>query len=74
MRVSLQPRFDTQPAVKAHGDRVEMIAVSRLGPYPKQLQQIADSIRCFGFNPVLVDDGDMILAGYGRVEGQSYWG
>src|ERR1700704_3008485 len=48
-----------------------------LKPYPhnarmhsrKQIRQIADSIRTFGFtNPVLIDNHDMILAGHGRVE------
>ena len=35
----------------------------------KQLRQIADSIRQFGFtNPVIIDDDNMILAGHGRVE------
>ncbi len=35
----------------------------------KQVQQIADSIRRFGFtNPVLVDEERAILAGHGRVE------
>lgn len=35
----------------------------------KQVRQIADSIKRFGFtNPVLVDDGNMIIAGHGRVE------
>ena len=35
----------------------------------KQLQQIADSIRQFGFtNPVLLDDANGIIAGHGRVE------
>ena len=35
----------------------------------KQLRQIADSIRTFGFtNPVLIDEGNTILAGHGRVE------
>ena len=35
----------------------------------KQLRQIADSIRQFGFtNPVLIDNGNTILAGHGRVE------
>lgn len=35
----------------------------------KQINQIADSIRTFGFiNPVLVDDGDRIVAGHGRFE------
>lgn len=35
----------------------------------KQLEQIAASIRCFGFtNPVLIDEEDGIIAGHGRVE------
>jgi hypothetical protein len=35
----------------------------------KQLRQIADSIRTFGFtNPVLVDRDNGIVAGHGRVE------
>lgn len=35
----------------------------------KQVKQIADSIRTFGFtNPILIDDDGMILAGHGRVE------
>jgi len=48
-----------------------------LKPYPrnarrhssKQIRQIADSIRTFGFtNPILIDAHNMILAGHGRVE------
>jgi len=36
----------------------------------KQIAQIANSIRQFGFvNPVLVDDSNRIIAGHGRVEG-----
>src|SRR3954449_13258137 len=36
---------------------------------PKQIKLIARSIERFGFNnPVLVDDGDQIIAGHGRVE------
>jgi ParB-like chromosome segregation protein Spo0J len=36
----------------------------------KQVKQIADSIRRFGFtNPVLVDDDNMILAGHGSCAG-----
>lgn len=36
----------------------------------KQIQQIARSIRRFGFmNPVLIDSRDGIIAGHGRVEG-----
>ena len=35
----------------------------------KQVRQIADSIQRFGFtNPVLISDGDEIIAGHGRVE------
>ena len=35
----------------------------------KQIQQIAESMRRFGFtNPVLIDDQGMILAGHGRVQ------
>ena len=35
----------------------------------KQIRQIADSIRIFGFtNPILIDSQNMILAGHGRVE------
>ncbi|OWK20916.1 hypothetical protein AJ88_24280 [Mesorhizobium amorphae CCBAU 01583] len=35
----------------------------------KQVKQIADSIKAFGFaNPVLLDQEDTILAGHGRVE------
>lgn len=34
----------------------------------RQLRQIADSIKCFGFtNPVLIDHTNMIIAGHGRV-------
>ena len=35
---------------------------------PKQIKQIALSIERFGFNnPLLIDDGDQILAGHGRL-------
>lgn len=35
----------------------------------RQIRQIADSIREFGFtNPVLLGDGDTIIAGHGRVQ------
>ena len=36
---------------------------------PKQIRQIAESIKNFGFtNPVLIDETGTILAGHGRVE------
>ena len=56
---------------------IEMMPASALTPYRqnarahsrKQLRQIADSIRRFGFtNPVLVSDDLEIVAGHGRVE------
>jgi len=56
---------------------IEMLPIARLKPWAKnarthskkQLKQIADSIRTFGFtNPVLVDGDLTILAGHGRVE------
>ena len=56
---------------------VEYFAISDLKPNPrnarlhsqKQLHQIAASISEFGFNvPVLIDGGNAIIAGHGRVE------
>ena len=56
---------------------IEMLPVGALRPWArnarthtkKQLRQIANSIRTFGFtNPVLIDADNVILAGHGRVE------
>lgn len=58
-------------------ETIEMIPPDALRPWErnarthskKQLKQIAESIRTFGFtNPVLVDQANTILAGHGRVE------
>ena len=55
---------------------IEMLPVDALRPWArnarthskKQVRQIADSIRTFGFtNPVLIDERTRILAGHGRV-------
>jgi ParB-like chromosome segregation protein Spo0J len=55
---------------------VKTMPVRSLRPYPgnprthskKQVRQIADSIRRFGFtNPVLIGEDDEIIAGHGRV-------
>lgn len=55
---------------------IEQIPVVSLRMYPfnarthsdAQVQQIADSIREFGFtNPILVDRDNMIIAGHGRL-------
>ncbi|SDL80727.1 ParB/Srx family N-terminal domain-containing protein [Paracoccus chinensis] len=57
--------------------RIEHLSPAELKPWTrnarkhsrKQLRQIADSIREFGFtNPVLIDETRTILAGHGRVE------
>jgi hypothetical protein len=59
--------------------RVDVVPIGlvKLRPYAKnprthskkQIRQIADSIRRFGFtNPVLISDDDEIIAGHGRVE------
>lgn len=56
---------------------IETLPVGALQPYnrnarthnPKQISQIAASIRTFGFNnPVLIDKNCGIIAGHGRVE------
>ena len=56
---------------------IEMLPAAQLRPYAKnarthsrkQVKQIAESIRTFGFtNPVLIDNANTILAGHGRVE------
>jgi DNA modification methylase len=57
--------------------KIEFTLVNDLRPYPnnarthskKQIRQIANSIKEFGFcNPVLIDDAKQIIAGHGRVE------
>ncbi|MCA8881289.1 MAG: ParB N-terminal domain-containing protein [Rhodobacteraceae bacterium] len=58
-------------------EKIELRPVHDLRPYARnarthsarQIRQIADSIRRFGFvNPVLLSDDDEIVAGHGRVE------
>ena len=53
------------------------VPVCKLRPHPnnarthsrKQIQQLAKSIKRFGFcNPILIDDGNQVLAGHGRLE------
>lgn len=58
-------------------ERLESMALSDLRPHDrnprthskKQVEQIAESIRRFGFtNPVLVDRDGQVIAGHGRIE------
>lgn len=60
-----------------HDLQMEYLTLDQLKPYArnacthsrKQIRQIADSIRKFGFtNPLLIDDHNTILAGHGRLE------
>ena len=62
---------------RSSAEVIEQIAPARLRPWvrnarthsKKQIRQVADSIRTFGFtNPVLIDAERTILAGHGRVE------
>ena len=57
---------------------IEYLSLGALTSYPrnarthskKQIRQIADSIKQFGFtNPILIDSSNMILAGHGRLGG-----
>jgi DNA modification methylase len=60
-----------------HPPNEDVCPIERLAPYKnnarthsrKQIKQIADSIKRFGFcNPVLISDDNTIIAGHGRVE------
>jgi DNA modification methylase len=64
-------------ADRLHRVRVEFLPISSLKLYarnprthsPRQIRQIADSIRQFGFtNPILVDAEGGVIAGHGRVK------
>jgi DNA modification methylase len=64
-------------ADRVHRVRVESLSISSLKLHarnprthsPRQLRQIADSIRQFGFtNPILVDAQGGVIAGHGRVK------
>lgn len=68
------PRFRTAFETEA---QVEWVPIGALRANPrnarahskKQIRQIAESIRKFGFlNPVIVDDAGLVLAGHGRLE------
>ncbi|WP_379551960.1 ParB/Srx family N-terminal domain-containing protein [Qipengyuania sp. DGS5-3] len=57
--------------------KIRMADVTELKPHPsnprthtkKQVGQIAKSIECFGFcNPILIDEGNRVIAGHGRLE------
>ncbi|MBN2675618.1 MAG: ParB N-terminal domain-containing protein, partial [Alphaproteobacteria bacterium] len=56
--------------------KVEEIAIGKISPYAKnaknhpekQVQQIASSIKQYGFNnPILIDENNEVIAGHGRL-------
>lgn len=62
--------------MRSSAPKIEVLPLASLRPYPgnarrhskKQVRQIAESIRRFGFtNPVLISDQGEIIAGHGRV-------
>jgi ParB-like chromosome segregation protein Spo0J len=58
LKIELKPLAGLKPSAR-----------SRRTHSARQLRQIADSIRQFGFtNPVLIDAEDSVLAGHGRIE------
>src|SRR5271154_4726385 len=72
-----RPISTQDPGIHLTDRRIELCPISRLTPNKntarthskKQIKQIANSIKRFGFNnPVLVDDAGEIIAGHGRVE------
>jgi ParB-like chromosome segregation protein Spo0J len=63
--------------------KIECLPVGSLKAYPRnarthssrQIRQIADSIRTFGFtNPILIDDDGVVIAGHGRIQGAKLLG
>ena len=62
---------------------IESIPVTSLKPYannprthsPKQIRQIAESIKTFGWtNPILIDENSGVIAGHGRLEAANQLG
>ncbi len=72
-----QLRSNFERGDPAGAPRIERVPIATIRPNPKnarthsrkQIRQIAASIRKFGFlNPLIIDEGNMILAGHGRLE------
>lgn len=60
----------------ATADKIELVRVDELRPYEKnarthsekQIEQIAASVREFGFiSPVLIDEAGNVIVGHGRL-------
>ena len=77
------PDTHTERASVLSDETLRHLSPNALRPSPgnarthskKQVRQIADSIRTFGFtNPVLIDEANTILAGHGRVSAAKLFG
>jgi ParB-like chromosome segregation protein Spo0J len=71
-----QSTVGNMPLVLPQAERIEQVELAALRGYdrnprvhsPKQVTQIATSIREFGFgNPIIVDAGYVVIAGHGRL-------
>lgn len=63
------PQADPNCLVEIELSRLKKCPANARTHSKKQIRQIADSIKIFGFtNPVLIDENNLILAGHGRVE------
>src|SRR5271154_6948776 len=84
VRTDLPVSEATDPGILDNANRaVTLVPVDQLTPYKgnarthsrKQIKQIAESIRKFGFvNPILIDDIGEIIAGHGRVAAAKHLG
>ena len=75
--VAAQADAPSQSALTIGANSIEQIPVELLKPYPKnprthskkQIRQLANSFRRFGFNgPIVINASNVIIAGHGRVE------
>jgi len=75
--------LDKNPMTHSTDLNVQIIPIDQLSPFAnnprthnkKQIRQIADSLKAFGWtNPILADDDDIVVAGHGRLLAAEYLG
>lgn len=76
-KTRLQGNTGNPPGPRSTRQKLERVATDKLKPNArnarthskKQIKQIAESIRTFGFNnPILIDDAFGVIAGHGRLQ------
>jgi ParB-like chromosome segregation protein Spo0J len=76
-RVTRGPAWDAGRLRHLERNQLELLPVAELRPQPrnprthspKQIHQIAEAIKEFGFtNPILIDEERRVIAGHGRLE------